>query len=53
MISFVVVEVESHLANCEHGFDREWIVWVECSRCEVLVNVIHSWDHGGKVGCAT
>jgi len=52
MISFVVVAVKRRLPDSECGFDCQWIIWVEGGSCEVLIDVIHSRDHGGKVGCA-
>jgi hypothetical protein len=53
MISFVVVAVECCLPNSKCCFDCQWIIRVECSSCKVLVDVIHSRDHSGEVGCAT
>jgi hypothetical protein len=52
VVRFVVVLVKGRLPNSECSFYCLRIICVECCRCKMLVNVIHSGNYGGNAGSA-
>jgi hypothetical protein len=53
VISSRIVLVEKFLSNGECGLDGRAVLSSRCSSGKMFVDMIHSWDHFGKVGCFT
>ena len=47
-----IVPIEHLPCNPQGGMDGTVKPGIACVSDEMLINVIHGWDHGGKVRCA-